>query len=103
MNFLNLKADDFIPHWFLRSSYEEIYNSIIYPVNGNLFWERTEFPDVLPPRKKRLPGRPKKKRRLKGWELKKDNTQMRNGGHRKRCSVCRQFGHKRNTCPSLPR
>ena len=26
---------------------------------------------------------------------------MRNGGHIKRCSVCRQLGHKRNICPSL--
>jgi len=37
MNFLNLKAEDFIPHWFVHSTYEEIYNSIIFHVNGNIF------------------------------------------------------------------
>jgi len=35
---------------------------------------------------------------LEAWELRKDNTQMRPGGHRKRCSVCRALGHKRNNC-----
>jgi len=51
MNFLNLKAKDYIPYWFLCSTFEGIYNSIIFPMNGNLFWERTKFPDVLPPQK----------------------------------------------------
>jgi len=27
---------------------------------------------------------------------------MRPGGHKKRCSVCRALGHKRNNCPALP-
>jgi len=101
LNFLNLKAEDYIPHWFRRTTYEEIYNSIVLPANGQLFWETTAFPDVLPPLKRRLSGRPKKKRRLEAWELRKDNTQMRPGGHRKRCSVCRALGHKRNNCPAL--
>ncbi|XP_027934309.1 uncharacterized protein LOC114189806 [Vigna unguiculata] len=102
MNFLNLKAEDYIPHWFRRTTYEEIYNSIVLPANGHLFWETNAFPDVLPPLKRRLPGRPKKKRRLEDWKLKKDNTQIRLGGHRKRCSVCRALGHKRNNYPALP-
>jgi len=102
MNFLNLKAEDYIPHWFIRTTYEEIYNSIVLVVNGHLFWETTAFHDVLPPLKRRLPRKPKKRRRLEAWELEKDNTQMRSGGHRKICSVCRALGHKRNNCPALP-
>ena len=61
MSFLNLNAEQYIAHWFTKSSYEEIYNSIIYPVNGQNVWEITPFPDVLPPVKRSLPGRPKKK------------------------------------------
>jgi len=102
MNFLSLKAEDYIPHWFRRTTYEKIYNFIVLPVNGHLFWKTTTFLDVLPTLKRRLPGRPKKKRRLEAWELKKDNTQMRSGGHRKRCSVCRVLGHNKNNCPTLP-
>ncbi|KOM38273.1 hypothetical protein LR48_Vigan03g165500 [Vigna angularis] len=40
-----------------------------------------------------------KKRRLEPWELQKDDTQLRQGGTCKRCDICRQLGHKRNTFP----
>ncbi|XP_022632844.1 uncharacterized protein LOC106752445 [Vigna radiata var. radiata] len=64
MTFLNLNPEDFVPIWFRRSTYDETYASIIFPVNGHLLWERTSYPDVLPPFRRKLPGRPKKKRRL---------------------------------------
>ncbi|XP_017423456.1 uncharacterized protein LOC108332650 [Vigna angularis] len=34
MKFLNLNAEDYISHWFRKSTYEETYNTIIYPING---------------------------------------------------------------------
>ncbi|XP_017431917.1 uncharacterized protein LOC108339290 [Vigna angularis] len=64
MKFLNLDADDFIPVCFRKSTYEEMYSSIVYPINGQNMWEITPYNDVLPPKKRILPGRPKKKRRL---------------------------------------
>ncbi|XP_014506442.1 uncharacterized protein LOC106766208 [Vigna radiata var. radiata] len=102
MNYSSLDPEDFIPTWFKRSTYEEVYASIIYPVNGHLLWERTPYDDVLPPLKRKLPERPKKKRRLEAWELTKDDTQMRVGGHIKKCSLCRQRGHNKNNCPLRP-
>jgi len=74
MKFLNLSVDQYVAHWFTKSSYEEIYCSIIYPVNDQHVWEITPFPDVLPPLKRILPGRPKKKRKLQASEMKKDDT-----------------------------
>jgi len=62
MNFINVNAEDFIPIWFRRSTYEEIYQSIIFPVNHEVLWERTPYPDVHPPHKRILPRRPKKKK-----------------------------------------
>ncbi|KOM37451.1 hypothetical protein LR48_Vigan03g083300 [Vigna angularis] len=35
-------------------------------------------------------------------ELRKDETQMTKGGHRKKCSIFRLVGHNRNQCPLLP-
>ncbi|XP_027936998.1 uncharacterized protein LOC114191801 [Vigna unguiculata] len=84
MNFINVNAEDFIPIWFRRSTYEEIYQSIIFPVNREVLWERTPYPEVHPPHKRILLRRPKKKRRLEEWELRKDNTQINKGGHRKK-------------------
>jgi len=102
MRFLNFNGEDYLPHYFLKSTYEETYLSMIYPVNGPHLWEMTSYCDVLPPTKRILPGRPKKKRRLESWELRKDDTQVRQGGTRKRCAICRQLGHKRNNCPQAP-
>jgi len=79
-----LIGEDFIPICFRRSIYEEIYQYIIFPVNGEVLWEKTPYPDVHPPHKRILPGRPKKKRRLEEWELRKDNTQISKVGHRKK-------------------
>ena len=102
MRFLNLNVEEFIPHWFRICMYEETYHSIIYLVNGQLLWERTSYNDVQPTLKRRLLGRPKKKRRLEQWELKKNDTELRKGGHQKRCRVCREVGHNRSNCPQVP-
>jgi len=71
-------------------------------MNGQNVWEITPFPDVLTPLKHSLPGRPKKKRRLLAYELNKDETQVGRGGEKKRCSICKQVGHNRSTCPHAP-
>ncbi|XP_014524462.1 uncharacterized protein LOC106780679 [Vigna radiata var. radiata] len=42
MRFLNLNEEDYVPVCFLTSMYEEIYSSIIYPINGNNLWVRTK-------------------------------------------------------------
>ncbi|XP_047159356.1 uncharacterized protein LOC124829828 [Vigna umbellata] len=103
MNYSNEDPQNFIPSWFTRSTYEETYASMIYPVNGKLLWERTSYDDVLPPILRKLPGRPKKKRKLEAWELTKDVTQMIVGGHRKKCTIYRQVGHNRKNCPLTSR
>jgi len=84
MNFINVNVKDFILICFRRSIYEEIYQSLIFPVNGEVLWERTPYLDFHPLHKRILPRRPKKKRRLEEWELRKDNTHISKGGHRKK-------------------
>ncbi|XP_014496729.1 uncharacterized protein LOC106758307 [Vigna radiata var. radiata] len=64
MNYSNVDPDNFTPTCFRRPTYEEVYASIIFPLNGPQLCETTHFNDVLPPMMRKLPGRPKKKRRL---------------------------------------
>ncbi|XP_017416428.2 uncharacterized protein LOC108327209 [Vigna angularis] len=99
MKFLNIDGQQFIPACFLKSTYEETYASIVYPINGNNMWDLTPYPDVMPPRKKVMPGRPKRKRRLEQLEIRKDDSRVSKGGLRKRCGLCREVGHNRSRCP----
>ncbi|XP_052726126.1 uncharacterized protein LOC128194623 [Vigna angularis] len=102
MKFLNINAEDYIGNWFRKSTYEETYNTIINPINGQHVWDVTPYADILPPKKRTMPGRPKKKRRLEEWELKKNNSELRKGGQRKTCGICKQLGHNRKGCPQRP-
>ncbi|WVZ25424.1 hypothetical protein V8G54_003968 [Vigna mungo] len=102
MKFLNINAEDYIGHWFRKSTYEETYNPIIYPIKGQNVWDVTPYSNVLPPKKRTMPGRPKKKRRLEDWELKKNDSELRKGGHRKKCSIYTEIGHNKKGCPQRP-
>src|SRR3954470_9607203 len=56
----NQKIDDYVPEYYRKSRYMQVYQPVIFPVNGSNLWERTEYPDVLPPKFRKMPGRPKK-------------------------------------------
>jgi len=98
MKFLNLNGEDFMSDWFRKTTYEETYNSIIYPINDQQAWERTPYPDVFPPQKRVMPRRPKKNKRLEAWEI-KDDTQLIKGGYKKICIVCKGVRHNKTFCP----
>ncbi|XP_052723885.1 uncharacterized protein LOC108344014 [Vigna angularis] len=89
MKFLNIDGEQFIDSCYMKSRYEETYSTIIYPINGANMWNITSYPDVSPPHKRVLPGRPKRKRRLEQWEMRKDESRMTKSGLRKRCGICR--------------
>ncbi|BAT89980.1 hypothetical protein VIGAN_06113200 [Vigna angularis var. angularis] len=61
MKFLNIDGEQFIDPCYMKSTYEETYSSIIYPINGANMWNITPYPDVSPPHKRVLLGRPKRK------------------------------------------
>jgi len=48
MKFLNLNGENFILVVFRKSTYEEIYTFIIYPINGQSLWETTPYPHCYP-------------------------------------------------------
>ncbi|WVZ25271.1 hypothetical protein V8G54_003815 [Vigna mungo] len=65
MRFLNNNPEDFISLWFKTSTYGETYNPIIFPLNGPHLWQRTSYPDILPPPKRVLPGSVSKMMKMK--------------------------------------
>lgn len=60
----NHKVDDYIPDYYRKSRYMEVYKHVIYPVNGSNIWIRIEYPDVQPPKYRKMPRRTKKERNL---------------------------------------
>ncbi|XP_017412922.1 uncharacterized protein LOC108324487 [Vigna angularis] len=103
MKFLNIDGEQFIPTCFMKSTYEETYASIVYPINGNNMWELIPYPDVMPPRKKVMLGRPKKKRRLEQWKIRKDDSRLSKAGLRKIWRLCREVGYNRSRSSKQPK
>ncbi|WVZ24361.1 hypothetical protein V8G54_002905 [Vigna mungo] len=67
----------------------------VHVENGQLLaFLVTPYSDILPPKKKTMPGRPKKKRRLE--------DELRKGGQRKKCVICHELGHNKKGCPQRP-
>ena len=98
MKFVNVDPVNFIPFWYKKETYAEVYNSVIYPLNGEQVWERNEMPDVVPPPTKKMPKRPKQKRRLESWEVMKNKSQLGQTGLKKKCEICHKLGHNRKSC-----
>jgi len=59
MKFVNVNPFNFISFWFNKETSAKVYNSTIYPLNGEQVWDRIEMPDVLPTLTKKMSGRPK--------------------------------------------
>jgi len=102
MKHKNYKIADYVPSIFKKEQYAACYSSMIYPVNGQDLWMRTECTDLQPPPMKRQLGRPKKKRRLDASELMRDNSQMKRATYGIKCSRCKRTGHNKSTFPLPP-
>jgi len=55
------------------------------------------MPDVVPPPTKKMPGRPKKKRRLEAREVMKNKSQLGQTRLKKKCGICHKLGHNRKS------
>jgi len=62
MKYKNYKIANYVPSIFKKEQYAACYSNIIFPINGQDLWMRTDYTDLQPPPVKRQPRRPKKKR-----------------------------------------
>jgi len=75
MKFLNMNAKDFISHWFRKSTYEQTYTSIVYPINGQKCGRLHLIPMSCLKRKEYY-LEDLRKREDFSWEIKMDDTQL---------------------------
>ncbi|WVZ17230.1 hypothetical protein V8G54_010212, partial [Vigna mungo] len=53
-------------------------------------------------KKRTMSGRPKKTRGVEVWDLKKNDTELRKGGSKKTCALCKELGHNKRSYPQRP-
>lgn len=98
---ITMKGDDpslYVHRYYTKVCYQDCYNQIISPINGQNKWPKTDYPEVLPPQFKRGPGRPKKLRRREPDEDRMENGKWSRSHTSSRCKKCLKYGHNKRTC-----
>lgn len=94
---MNEKPEDKVDPCFNKRFYIEAYSHLLRPMKGSLYWPKTGFPDILPPKARRMPGRPKKHRRREQGE-EGAGSKLSKKGVLMKCSQCLVVGHNKATC-----
>ncbi|CAI9277663.1 unnamed protein product [Lactuca saligna] len=101
---LNRDPEEYVSEWFTTSMYASCYRYNIRPLNCSAMWPEVDYTKPLPPKKRRLPGRPTLKRKRDQVERESKGTRhtVSKKGMIMRCTICRERGHNRSTCPQRP-
>ncbi|XP_009789750.2 uncharacterized protein [Nicotiana sylvestris] len=102
MHFKNLDPINYISHWYHKSTYLKAYSTFIQPVSNMQMWPTSTNPPIEPPPIKKMPGRPKKKRRREETEHPTSGKLSRRGMEMT-CSNYGGYGHNKRSCPKKAR
>jgi hypothetical protein len=83
---------------FSIEQYKTTYQHVLQPVEHESAWPVSPNPRPLPPRVKKMPGRPQTKRRMDPSERVNSNTKSSRVGIQIRCGRCHGTGHNKKTC-----
>lgn len=97
---LNGKVEEYVSIWFRTEMFSSCYRYNINPINGTDMWPTSECHTILPPKRRRMPGRPKVNRKICATEKDGKHTVTKKGVIPK-CGHCHQQGHNKRRCPSL--
>ncbi|XP_040948664.1 uncharacterized protein [Gossypium hirsutum] len=99
MYHLGLQLDDYLNECHHIKTYKKAYSFPMQPINGPHDWPKTGIELALPPIERKMPGRPKKNRRIAKDEpkrLKPDHLSRK--GLLMTCTQCGQHGHNKGFC-----
>nr|KAJ0207720.1 hypothetical protein LSAT_V11C500292480 [Lactuca sativa] len=100
---LNQDAETYVSQSYSKEAYLKCYNYSINPLNGNDMWPEVPYRKSLPPKRRRLPGRPLVKRKRDAVERELSgpvsHSVTRRGALIRR-SICKEPGHNKKKCPS---
>ncbi|PWA50853.1 hypothetical protein CTI12_AA468300 [Artemisia annua] len=87
---------DGVSKWLTKEAWQNGYAFFIKPVGGQSMWAKSTLPPPMPPKKRKMPGRPKLKRTRHPSEVNEANTQrVSRTGRTMTCSNCYRKGHNK--------
>ncbi|KAD5508225.1 hypothetical protein E3N88_15928 [Mikania micrantha] len=100
--FINKDPETYVSNWFKKDMFNEAYKHSIKPLKGSMYWPKTDDIKPLPPKERRMPGRPTVKRKRDPSEKVKKNS---NVGFRRKmtCQNCQGIGHNIKSCKNEKR
>ena len=98
LNYSHIDPQDYVSTWFSKDNFISAYTKTINPMNGSKMWPKTSYEKPLPPKERRMPGRPTIKRKRHETENKAKYPTVSKKGRAKTCGNCLQFGHNARTC-----
>lgn len=102
LNLLRRDASDYCHDCYSVEKFKEAYKYGLAPINGERMWPPAEGYPVVPPEAKKMPGRPKKKRKRNPCEENPNPSRMRKTGVIMTCQNCFQEGHNKRSCKNPP-
>ncbi|KAL6575678.1 hypothetical protein OROHE_001055 [Orobanche hederae] len=94
---------DYVHSYFTAEVYRKAYSFGLQAINGERMWPKGVGYPVEPPVIRKMPGRPKKKRRRDRDETDPVNpTKLRRSGIVRNCRRCFQQGHNSRGCKNDP-
>ncbi|CAI9284860.1 unnamed protein product [Lactuca saligna] len=99
--YLNGKCRGLCSRMVLKQMFGSCYRYPVKPINGANMWPDVLFDPILPPRRRRMPGRPKVNRMKCPIENEGKHKINKTGMSISRCSNCHQEGHNKRRCPLL--
>ncbi|KAF3944005.1 hypothetical protein CMV_029486 [Castanea mollissima] len=97
LGYIGHTIEDYVHRCYSMESLTQTYGSCVYPINGPKLWPQSGRETILPPKKIRQGGRPKKKRKKELGELNNPYKMKRRIDHVK-CSQCGKVGHNKRRC-----
>ncbi|KAL4562655.1 hypothetical protein LXL04_026683 [Taraxacum kok-saghyz] len=98
LHYTHQHPEPFICNWFSKDMFVQTYRGNIKPLNGSSMWPKTNYTKPLPPIAKRMPGRPKVKRRRHVTEDDGVYKRVTARGGTKICTNCWEQGHNKRSC-----
>ncbi|KAK1361480.1 hypothetical protein POM88_045954 [Heracleum sosnowskyi] len=90
--------EGYVDDCFNKNTYMGAYSHLMCPMKGSKEWPVAQHVKLLPPKARRMPGRPKKHRRREADEEGGSGTKLSKKGIVMKCSRCLLIGHNKATC-----